>query len=895
MNPTMPELTPEPTEKAPYEYHAESQLLFGHLMRPIDLKIEDPASVSLGRRERYLFKRAEGLHLDGLISLRSGYTCVSGNYSTKHGWVTLGTAVLEGLNVLDVITADRVVAQVSTELAVSDREPHVTFLGTRFENLRICGYPVELEVDLRFCGDKPSDERRYLEEPAFLDRISYQIEGVFASMRGQPYLPDWMIKQYAAEMESLAYLRQRVKGSAPSEQYGRRRRVRCSLVKSVNEVAIPGVKSFGNAIFIPDFGTLFLGEIEVGERSPVRQQNLTYFGLTMIRMELGSIGEGPVGAAKIFLDGGGRPGNGGSDGEAARVWNGTAPSPGPPGEPLQEYASPTVADAAPAGALSPASSEVELSSDVTLLPTLRFKPSSFKQAFPWIVPTTEHVIQRANFDVEVSLRLTPEAGVEGSATLPFVERTFDIDVHLLLDDQSCWQTLKFSWAQETVSAAKFVGLTAPNFQGTAATPDFRTIRVNFYLDHRWCGEGLKNIEILSHAGMREAEVIPTPPTPEWRRYLNVTSESSIPPDLLVRIQEKSFGKYQWSFHSPHKNLQGIAPDECGMELKRGAESYVKSNFEPLAKIKLNDLTAARLEGTCKQIYEVTPPAFKEVYWDLYHASQKDPKIKLDTIQFVSDEPYVPWEIMRVEDDLRAPQVEGDILSVRHSVGRWLASESFQMRPNIPLQNIAIFASDYSTVDTVETKLKWAEQEAQDLATYCANRQKPKATRCKLISKDVLEFLKTGKAQVLHFSCHGRMDQQAPNASALIMEDDPVNFVPPVVTIAAIQKRGVGSQHPLVFLNACQLGGTGAELSFVTGWPQAFLCMGAAAVIAPLWSVGDESARAVAEEFYKVVVNDSPISLGAALQKIRAQFQQNEYITCLAYLLYGDPNAIISIV
>jgi hypothetical protein len=663
---------------------------------------------------------------------------------------------------------------------------------------------------------------------------------------------------------------------------------------------------------------VFLGVVEVGESSPGRKQSLTYFDLTMIRMELGSIAEGAVGVAKVSLNGGRRAAH---SGEAESVWNAI---PTTPGESFQEYASPTAAEAAPSADVesaelepppphfhsdfpaidsgapavppSPAIGEAELSSvestsDVTLLPTFKFERPSFKQAYPWIAPTTEHVVQGDNFDLEVSLRLTPATGVEGAATLPFVERTFNIDVHLLLDDQSHWQPLQFSWAQQTLSPAKFLGLTAPAFQGTAAMPDFRTLRVNFYLDHRWCGEGLKNIEILSHAGMREAELIPKPLAPEWRRYLNVTSEASIPPDLLVRIQEKSFGKYQWSFVSPHKNLQQIPLDKCASELKQGAESFVKSNFEPLAKVKLNSLTMARLKGTCKEIYDVTPPAFKDVYRDLYHESLKDPRIKLDTIQFVTDEPYVPWEIMLVDD---APEAEGELLSVRHSVGRWLASESFQIRPNIPLQDIAIFASDYNTVDTVETKLKWAEQEAQDLVAYCEKRKKPKATRCKLLRDDVMEFLKTGKAQVLHFSCHGRMNQQNPYASVLVLEDDADNFVPMVLKDPAIQKRGMGREHPLVFLNACQVGGTGAELSFVAGWPQAFLSMGAAAVVAPLWSVGDESARTVAEEFYKVVVNDSPITLGAALQKIRTHFQHNQQITCLAYLLYGDPNAIISI-
>ncbi len=45
------------------------------------------------------------------------YTQVAGNRSTKsgQGWTTLTTSVIEGLNVLDVVTADRVVGQTITE------------------------------------------------------------------------------------------------------------------------------------------------------------------------------------------------------------------------------------------------------------------------------------------------------------------------------------------------------------------------------------------------------------------------------------------------------------------------------------------------------------------------------------------------------------------------------------------------------------------------------------------------------------------------------------------------------------------------------------------------------------------------------------------------------------
>jgi CHAT domain-containing protein len=95
-------------------------------------------------------------------------------------------------------------------------------------------------------------------------------------------------------------------------------------------------------------------------------------------------------------------------------------------------------------------------------------------------------------------------------------------------------------------------------------------------------------------------------------------------------------------------------------------------------------------------------------------------------------------------------------------------------------------------------------------------------------------------------------------------------------------------HPLVFLNACQLGAGGKVLSLGSGWPQAFLEVGASAFIGPLWSVQDESARDAATLFYGEL--SAGKSLGEALQTMRRKWLDGGSVTFLAYTLYGDPTA-----
>ena len=99
-----------------HDYHAEAHVLSGHLQRPIEQKIERHAPVALkDRRGGHLTRFEEQVSIEGLITFTKGHTRVSGARSLKHnGWITLSTSVVEGLNVFEIITADRVVSQIST-------------------------------------------------------------------------------------------------------------------------------------------------------------------------------------------------------------------------------------------------------------------------------------------------------------------------------------------------------------------------------------------------------------------------------------------------------------------------------------------------------------------------------------------------------------------------------------------------------------------------------------------------------------------------------------------------------------------------------------------------------------------------------------------------------------
>jgi hypothetical protein len=318
---------PVPVTERYHVYHAAAHILSGEFEHPIKQPIEHYGNVLLEKtRRESLFTEAVGeTNVEGLISFKSGHTRVIGSqlrnkkdiWGNDHsGWVTQSTSVLEGFNVGDVITADRLVAQVSTEHPlVHDHVPTVTFLGTRFENLQVAGYPVQLELDLSVCGTKPEGDLSYLQDSGFLDRVHGQLNRI-ADAKG---LPEALEKQYDAKIAYIDDLKKRAKGGANSGRNGHSK-LKCSLVKSIGPIPLPGVKTFGNLIFIPDFGTVALAEVEVGigsadggfssesrDGSLSEPNDGSYFTLNMLNMHLGCPLVGTPVAATATVNGMTRP------------------------------------------------------------------------------------------------------------------------------------------------------------------------------------------------------------------------------------------------------------------------------------------------------------------------------------------------------------------------------------------------------------------------------------------------------------------------------------------------------------------------------------------------------------------------------------------------------------
>ncbi len=275
--------------KKAYYYHAHANSLGGTLVQPVQRQVSTTASASLATAGGFHNARIERFHVDGLVSAAVAHVRVSGNEHVHHvpgedrkerrSWRTLTAATVEGLNILEVLTADRVVAQVSIDHPQDGGPATVSLLGSRFENLKVHGTPVEPEMDTRVFGAgrtasaSGTVNNSPLEFTELIDLAKRQ-----HTQREKPH----------SSHKSAA----RFSHADPQDDLDTKGTALCSLVKKVT-VQAPA-ESFGHMLHIPDFGNVFLGELLVSRYSAQ---------LTMVRVEMGCMAEGSISACSTLNNG----------------------------------------------------------------------------------------------------------------------------------------------------------------------------------------------------------------------------------------------------------------------------------------------------------------------------------------------------------------------------------------------------------------------------------------------------------------------------------------------------------------------------------------------------------------------------------------------------------------
>jgi hypothetical protein len=270
--------------KKVFYFHADASSLGGFIEKPFHKHLPPQASASLPSVGGHISTRTEAFEFEGVISCRAAHTRVSGTHLEEDGSATiLVTSVLEGLNILEIVKAERIVAQITAEYPIGGGFPRISLAGSHFDGLTIGHSDASLALNAGLLGLSSNGKasRAPMTQALFHETGRQQAAKLVKSVKVE------------ADQDALRWLTDRYSWMDSDRKPEKDGFSLCSLVDGVGG-AIPG-RSFGHVIEIPDFGRIFLGEILVYPRS---------VQVTMVRAELGCSTKGKVGVGTAAVRGG---------------------------------------------------------------------------------------------------------------------------------------------------------------------------------------------------------------------------------------------------------------------------------------------------------------------------------------------------------------------------------------------------------------------------------------------------------------------------------------------------------------------------------------------------------------------------------------------------------------
>jgi hypothetical protein len=310
-----------------------------------------------------------------------------------------------------------------------------------------------------------------------------------------------------------------------------------------------------------------------------------------------------------------------------------------------------------------------------------------------------------------------------------------------------------------------------------------------------------------------------------------------------------------------------------------AVGYVESLHRRIVErvlVDRNDLSDfdVELEGLgvdlCRQLFSAD---FVRKLWDR--------RGDIVTVQITSWEPYIPWEMLRLQHpDTR--EVDDRFLAEYGLVRAY----SGNTRPRV----LRVASWRYLIGEYPEGSLpRVAAEEAYLARTLPSTGTHPEPIE--LTPKGLLAVLAQGEFDVVHISCHGRTDMNDGQHTELVISDrrTAAGVEPVTVSATTVGARArLAARAPLVFLNACETGRQPASLTRWGGWSRTFFEAGAGAFVGTSWSVYDKPAARFAEAFYEALRGGKTLAEAATAGRQAAR--KIGGASWLAYVVYGNPNA-----
>jgi hypothetical protein len=186
--------------RIPFLFHAHGHALSGEFRHPLWSLISAQASASLSTIGGHATAQVENFHFQDFVCFKSAHTYISGKRRRDETFVTHASTVVKGLNILGMVTAERIVSRLTSIHNPKEPEGHIIAEDSRFEGLKIDGEDVKVTLrhdllikcktfdDLKkgIAGDKKSgkivalDEDRQVAICSLVEKIETKLKGVDA-------------------------------------------------------------------------------------------------------------------------------------------------------------------------------------------------------------------------------------------------------------------------------------------------------------------------------------------------------------------------------------------------------------------------------------------------------------------------------------------------------------------------------------------------------------------------------------------------------------------------------------------------------------------------------------------------------------------------------------------
>jgi len=505
------------------------------------------------------------------------------------------------------------------------------------------------------------------------------------------------------------------------------------------------------------------------------------------------------------------------------------------------------------------------------------------------------VVAGRPFQVTVGLGEQRDPKLDGTGPLVLPAADFTLGVELLIDSFvivgnrmfTLEATAEDRYPKQTVMLVAVAG---------ANLADRRRIGVIFRVGREM--RGYAGREIIVEATEADAARVSATVTSAGPAGID-TSPFRTPDaaDLTVVIQHGDAAdgsRLIWSAASPHTDIP-LPPVAVGPPLASSAEQFLQELVaEASSTTDILDLFAS-LRGRGKAAIAPLIPGFVK---EALHRVAQVVAPRLPTVLLLSQDPYVPWELAVLDPSLPGWPADGSpFLGAQAVIGRWvLAIEpppAVDPPKHVTVRDEAVVTGVYVGVPDWR-RLASAEHEAAEL-----RKRWPAAHAVDAELPAVLDCLggRPG-ADIIHFALHGEFSTETARQGLILIgsvEGHPDQRCPVFLKPSHVD-GGKLTRSPLVFLNACQVGAGRLVLGNYSGMASAFVRAGASAVIAPLWSVNDEVASAIALDFYTRALDASErpaevlrANRARVTESVIKSRDRNASGTYLAYQFFGHPN------